>query len=50
MPVPLAALRGTLIDYACALLNERASSPELGHSPDPAPGDSSRYATLYRPE
>jgi hypothetical protein len=42
MPVPLAALRRTLIDYARALLNERASSAE--------PGDSFKYATVYRPD
>lgn len=50
MPVPLAALPQTLIDYARTLLNERASGAELGDSPDLAPGDSFKYATVYRPD
>lgn len=50
MPVPLAALRLTLIDYARILLNERASIAELGDSLDLAPGDNVKYATIYRAE
>ncbi|SMX78856.1 hypothetical protein [Brevibacterium antiquum] len=50
MPVPLAALRLTLIDYARILLNDRASIAELGDSRDLAPGDNVKYATIYRPD
>lgn len=49
MPVPLGALRQVLIDYARTLVNERASSAELSDSLDLAPGDSFKYATVYRP-
>ena len=50
MPVPLAALRQVLIDYARALVNERSSNAELSDSPDLAPGDNFKYATVYRPD
>lgn len=50
MPVPLAALRQTLIDYARALFTEGASGAELGDSLDLAPGDNFRYATVYGPD
>lgn len=50
MPVSVAALRQTLIDYASALVSERASNAEFGDNLDLAPGDSFKYATVYRPE
>lgn len=50
MPVPLAALRQVLIDYARALVNERVSNPELSDSLDLAPGDNVKYSTVYRPD
>lgn len=51
MPVPLAAMRQTLIDYALTLVSERAAaSAETGDSPNLASGDNFKYATVYRPE
>ncbi|MBO3083023.1 hypothetical protein [Cellulomonas fengjieae] len=50
MPVPLAALRQTLIEFASALLDERASGVELSDSPGLAPGDNFTYMTVYRPD
>lgn len=50
MPVSVAALRQTLIDYTSALVNERASSAEFDDSLDLASGDSFKYATLHRPD
>lgn len=50
MPVPLAELRQVLIDYARAVVNERASNAELSDTRDLAPGDNFRYMTVYRPD
>lgn len=51
MPVSLAAMRQTLIDYALTLVREGAAvSAETGESQNLAPGDNFKYATLYRPE
>ncbi|MCO4263752.1 hypothetical protein NG697_12605 [Pseudarthrobacter sp. MDT3-26] len=51
MPVPLAAIRQTLIDYALTLVKERAAaSGETADSPNLAAGDNFMYATVYRPE
>lgn len=50
MPVPLAALRQTLIGHTRTLLNERASGVELIDSLGLAPGDKFKYMTAYRPD
>lgn len=51
MPVPLASMRQTLMEYVLTLVSEGAAgSNETNNSPDLAPGDNFRYATVYRPE
>lgn len=49
MPVPLASMRETLLDYVFTLVRERgAGSIEAHDSPGLAPGDNFTYATVYR--
>lgn len=50
-PIPLAAMRETLIDYARTMVTERETvAVENGGGPPLASGDSFMYATVYRPE
>ncbi|NKY38135.1 hypothetical protein [Cellulomonas septica] len=49
MPVPVAALRETLVGYTRALLSEQASGVEMLDDLTLAPGDNFKYMTVYRP-
>jgi len=50
MPVPMAALRQTLIGFAHELLRDRASGAERFDGIGLAPGDNFKYMTVYRPD